>query len=111
VRQGEIRLADRGHARAADLAAVVAAEADFIVRVGANHLSLRDADGHKIDRAELCRRAEAGAVQDVAVRVQGKPRTSELASRLIVWALPPLAAMPGAGATPPPPPASSPPAA
>jgi hypothetical protein len=92
VRKGEIRLADRGYARAGELAAVVAAQADFIVRLGANHLSLRDADGPKIDRAPLCRRAEAGAIQDVAVRVQGKPRTRQLEARLIVWALPPLAA-------------------
>jgi hypothetical protein len=92
VSKGEIRLADRGYARAGELAAVAAAEADFIVRVGANHLSLRDADRHKVDRAALCRRAEAGGIQDIVVRVQGKPRTSELQARLIVWALPPLAA-------------------
>lgn len=89
VAPGEVRLADRGYARADEIAEVVAGRADVIVRVGANHLALRDQAGRKLDRAAWCRRAMADGLQDVAVGLRGKPG---LGLRLIVWTLPPGAA-------------------
>jgi Transposase DDE domain len=89
VRPGEIRLGDRGYACAGEIKAVLEAEADMIVRVGANHLALRDDDGQGLDRAALCRQAAANGVQDAPVRLHDHP---ELGLRLIVWALPPDAA-------------------
>jgi IS4 transposase len=86
VAAGEIRLADRGYARADEIAAVIEGQGDLIVRIGANHLALRDADGDAVDRAALCGRAQTDGVQDVPVRLRGRP---EIGLRLIVWALPP----------------------
>jgi hypothetical protein len=50
VRPGEIRVADRGHARADDLALVVAGRADIHVHVAANCPRLIDQTGHLVDR-------------------------------------------------------------
>jgi heme-degrading monooxygenase HmoA len=46
---GDIAIADRGYARPRDLRPVVAAGADFIVRIGWNSLRLRTADGSVFD--------------------------------------------------------------
>ncbi|HEX2187143.1 MAG TPA: transposase [Chloroflexota bacterium] len=66
---GEVRIADRGHAHAEELAAVVQAGADFIVRAAANYPSLVEANGSELDRLELCRRAAREGVVDHAVLV------------------------------------------
>jgi hypothetical protein len=50
VRPGETRVADRGHARADDLALVVAGRADIHVRAAANYPRLVDQTGHPVDR-------------------------------------------------------------
>jgi IS4 transposase len=88
VAPGEVRIGDRGYAGADELAAVVTAQADVIVRVGANHLALRDLDGTSLDRPAWCQRAALEGPQDVPVCL----RRPDLAWRLIIWALPPTAA-------------------
>ncbi|WP_261333130.1 transposase [Rhizobium leguminosarum] len=57
VKAGELRIADRAHAKAADLAEVVEAGADFLVRAPSNYPRLLDRDGQLLDRlAHLYRR-------------------------------------------------------
>jgi hypothetical protein len=48
---------DRGHARADDLAEVVAGGADFLGRAAANYLRLVDRTGRPLDRLAMCRQA------------------------------------------------------
>lgn len=92
VAPGEIRLGDRVYGRYRDLAAVEAAQADYVVRLSANALRLEDAQGAKFDRAATCRRAEAEGVQDVPVVVRGGRTDVALRARVIVLALPPAKA-------------------
>lgn len=47
--RGDLVLGDRGYAKAGDLAAAVAAGADFVVRIGWNALKLRTRDGAPFD--------------------------------------------------------------
>ena len=54
---GRNTVADRGHARADDLALVVAGRADVPVHVAANCPRLIDQTGHLVDRLALCQQA------------------------------------------------------
>lgn len=91
-RPGEVRIADRGHARADDLAEVVAGGADFLVRAAANYPRLLDRTGRPLDRLALCRRATRGRPADQPVMVtEGKGGTG-VAARLVVVPLEPEAA-------------------
>jgi hypothetical protein len=61
---GDLVLGDRGYAKAGDLAAVVNAGADFIVRIGWNALRLRTRDGVPFDLfAALGRLPERGMAE------------------------------------------------
>jgi Transposase DDE domain len=92
VRPGEVRIADRGHARADDLAEVVAGGADFLVRAAANYPRLVDQTGHSLDRLALCREATRERPADRPVMVtKGKSSTGVLA-RLVIIPLQPEAA-------------------
>jgi hypothetical protein len=91
-RPGEVRIADRGHARADDLAEVVAGGADFLVRAAANYPRLLDRTGRPLDRLASCRQATWGSPADQPVRVtKGKGGTG-VAARLVVVPLEPEAA-------------------
>jgi hypothetical protein len=92
VKAGEIRLGDRAYARHRDLAAVVAAGADYVVRLSAKALRLETAEGAPFNRAALCRQAEKDGVQAVAVRVRDSDGGAPPPARVIVLALPPDAA-------------------
>lgn len=69
VRPGEIRIADRGHARADDLAEVAAGGADFLVRAAADYPRLLDQTGCPLDRLALCRQATRERPADAPVLV------------------------------------------
>jgi hypothetical protein len=88
VAEGEIRLGDRAYGRYRDLSAVTAAGADYVVRLSARFLKLRAEKGEPVDRAALCRRAEAEGTQDVPLFVHGEKKDAPLAARLIVLPLP-----------------------
>jgi IS4 transposase len=73
-----------------DLAAVVGAGADYVVRLSAKALKLRTSDGKLLRRAAKCQQAESdGAVQDLAVAVAGGAGEAPLSARLIIVPLPP----------------------
>jgi hypothetical protein len=92
VRPGEVRLADRGHARAEDLAEVVTGRADFLVRAAANYPRLVDQAGHPLDRLALCRQATPESPTDQPVVVtKGKSGTG-VPARLVIIPLEPEAA-------------------
>ena len=88
VREGEIRLGDRAYGRYRDLSVTTAGKADFVVRLSAKSLKLRDEAGAPVDRAALCRLAEAEGPQDVGLLVHGTRTDTPLAARLIVLPLP-----------------------
>jgi hypothetical protein len=60
VRPSEVRLADRGHARADDLAGVGAGGAAFLVRAAAHDPGRLDPLGGPLDRRAWCRRRGKG---------------------------------------------------
>lgn len=89
IEKGEIRLGDKIYGRYRDLAAVAAADADFVVRLSANALKLKTANGKPLKRAALCKRAEREGAQDVVVQICDSQGRAPLEARLIVLALPP----------------------
>jgi len=88
VAEGEVRLGDRAYGRYRDLSAVARAKADYVVRLSAKALKLRDEKGEPVDRAALCRLAEAEGAQDVPLFVHGEKKDAPLAARLVVLPLP-----------------------
>jgi hypothetical protein len=92
AKAGELRIADRAHAKANDLAQVVAAGADFLVRAPSNSPRLLDGEGQLLDRLALCREAGEKGVLDQAVRVQDGKSKVEVAARVVILPLPPQAA-------------------
>jgi hypothetical protein len=92
VRPGEIRIADRGHARADDLAEVVAGGADFLVRAAANHPRLIDQTGCPPDRLALCRQATRERPTDQPLVVTKGRSSTGVPARLIIIPLEPEAA-------------------
>jgi hypothetical protein len=92
IEKGEIRLGDRLYGRYRDLAAVSAAGADYVVRLSANALKLKTANGKPLKRAALCTRAERDGIQDVVVQICDGQGGAPLEARLIVLALPPAQA-------------------
>jgi hypothetical protein len=92
VQPGEVRIADRGHARADDLAEVAAGGADFLVRAAANYPRLLDQTGCPLDRLALCRQATRERPADAPVLVaKGKSGTG-VPARLVIIPLEPEAA-------------------
>lgn len=88
VGAGEIRLGDRVYGRWRDLSAVVAAAADYVVRLSAKALALRTPEGASLDRAALCQRAVAEGLLDVAVMILDPGTGERMPARLLVLALP-----------------------
>lgn len=66
---GDIALADRGYAKALDLAAVCAAGGDFIVRIGWNALRLRDAAGERFNLFAALAGMRAGTRRELPVTI------------------------------------------
>jgi hypothetical protein len=89
---GEVRIADRGHARADDLVEVVRSGGGFLVRAAANYPRLVDSSDRPVDRLALCRQAtrERPADQPVVV-TKGKSGTG-VPARLVIIPLEPEAA-------------------
>jgi Transposase DDE domain len=92
VKAGELRIADRAHAKANGLAEVVEAGADFLVRAPSNYPRLLDCQGRLVDRLALCREAGKNGVLDRPVRVQDGKSKVEVAARVVILPLPPEAA-------------------
>lgn len=89
VKAGELRIADRAHAKAQDLAQVVEAGGEFLVRAPSNSPRLLDSQGHLLDRLSLCRKAGETGVLDRPVRIQNGKSKVEVAARLVILPLPP----------------------
>lgn len=92
----EVRIADRGYAKAKDLRAFLAqsdaGRQDFIVRIGWKALALSDAEGNPFNLIHHLETYPAGAArQEWAVQAQVGParQPSRLALRLIAVPLPP----------------------
>lgn len=89
---GELRIADRAHAKADDLARVVEAGADFLVRAPSNYPRLLDGQGQLLDRLALCREAGKKGVLDLSVSVQDGKSKVEMPARVVILPMPPEAA-------------------
>jgi len=92
AKAGELRIADRAHAKGDDLARVVEAGAEFLVRAPSNYPRLLDGQGQLLDRLALCREAGDKGVLDRSVRVQDGKSKVEVAARVVILPLPPEAA-------------------
>jgi len=83
--RGDLVLGDRGYAKAADLAAVVEAGADFIVRIGWNALRLRTRDGAPFDLfAALDGLREGGIATAVVSVALDRAGTQRLPAHLVM---------------------------
>jgi hypothetical protein len=91
VRPGEVRIGDRGHARAEALAEVIVGGGDLLVRAAANYPRLVDQAGQPIERLALCRQATHERPAEQPVMIKGKGGTS-VAARLVITPLEPEAA-------------------
>lgn len=89
---GELRIADRAHAKARDLALVVEAGAEFLVRAPSNAPRLVDEEGQLLDRLALCRQAGEQGVLDRSVTIQDGATKLEVAARVVILPMPPEAA-------------------
>lgn len=90
IEPGEIRLGDRVYGRYYDLAAVTAAGADYVVRLGASgNAKLTNNEGKPLRRAMLCQQAEREGIQEAAVLVHDSNGGEPLKARVIVLPLPP----------------------
>lgn len=94
VRAGEVRIADRFHARAEEFAAVTGAGADFLVRAAATYPRLLDAMGKRLDRARFLAEAAKAGLVDTPVTVASAKSEVRVAARLVIVPLPPPAAAP-----------------
>ncbi|MGB0085786.1 MAG: transposase [Rhodomicrobiaceae bacterium] len=92
IEKGEIRLGDRVYARYHPLSAVVAAGADYVVRLSTIALRLETAEGKRLNRAELCRKAESEGIQEARVKLCDTAGGEALDARVIAFALPPAKA-------------------
>lgn len=92
AKAGELRIADRAHAKADDLAQVVEDGAEFLVRAPSNYPRLLDGQGQLLDRLTLCRQAGEAGVLDRPVRIQDGKSKREAAGRVVILPLPPEAA-------------------
>jgi len=92
VAAGELRLADRVHAKADELAAVVAAGSHFLVRAPSREPRLLDPRGERLERLSLCRAAQIAGVLDQAVTIEGGKSGVQVAARMVILPLPPAAA-------------------
>jgi hypothetical protein len=83
--RGDLVLGDRGYAKANDLAAVVNAGADYVVRIGWNALKLRTRDGLPFDLfAALDRLAEQGTAEAEISVALDRAGTKRSPARLVM---------------------------
>ncbi len=92
VEAGEIRIADRGYAKAKDLAAVIMQGADFIVRVGWASFRLLTRNGEPFELFETLTNIPSGGVADIPVLIARPKKQPALPVRLIILAKPAEAA-------------------
>jgi Transposase DDE domain len=92
VRPGEVRIADRFHARAEELAAVRAEDAHFLVRAASTYPRLLGSNGKRLDRAALLAEADQAGSLDRPVTVASAKSKTRVAARLVIVPLPPTAA-------------------
>lgn len=90
----EIRIGDRGYAKANGLQHLAAHAGDFIVRTGWKTLRLRHVDGGAVDLEELFNQARVeGTIDQIVQVINGRKRSSPAQSvRLIIIPKPALAA-------------------
>ena len=81
---GEIRIADRGYAKAKDLRDLVEHGADFVVRAGWRSLKMLNPEGSAFDLFAALARVPRGKPADLAVRIEGGKGQAALPARLIV---------------------------
>ena len=82
IEAGQTVIQDRGYARVRDFAAVLAAKADFITRIGWNALRLLDAAGQRIDLLQLLPASSDPVEHQVHLKGISAPL------RLVIQALP-----------------------
>jgi hypothetical protein len=68
VRPGDIQVADRGHARRADLGTILAQRGTLVMRIGWQNLPLLDADDHPLDLLGWLRALAGPAERDARVQ-------------------------------------------
>ena len=82
---GDIAMGDRIYAKARDLHQVVAAGADFLVRIGWNALRLRHQDGSKFDLFKALAPIKPGKLAEACVWIQpGRAKRDLMPVRLIM---------------------------
>jgi Transposase DDE domain len=87
VIKGEIRIADRGYLKAYRLAAIIAAEADLIVRAGWKQARWCDADGKLLNMIALLKKSEAAGRIDQPIFI-AYAGSKLLAVRLVAFRKP-----------------------
>jgi hypothetical protein len=92
VNPGEIRIADRGYAKAKDLAAIVMQRADFIVRVGWTSLRLLTRSSQPFELFAKLADIPSDGLVDIPVLIAQPNKQPALPVRLIILAKPAEAA-------------------
>lgn len=88
--QGDVAVGDRGYAKAPGLRYVLAAGADFVVRVGWNSLRMTTPDGARINLADVYDSPSPGQVAELPVivtrfgRGQGRQSRGLFPARLVI---------------------------
>jgi hypothetical protein len=92
VTPGEIRIADRNYARAADLRHIVEGGGDFIVRTGWTSLALRTADGAEFDLFGTMKGVSEDNPGDIDLIIRDQKGGPDVPVRLIILRKPEEAA-------------------
>jgi hypothetical protein len=88
VDAGELRVADRAHARVGELAKIVECGGDFLVRLPSQNPRLLDVDGTVLDRLALCRQARHAGFLDRPVFAASARSKITVKARLVIIPLP-----------------------
>jgi len=88
VQPGEIHIADRGYAKAEDLAAIVKQGADFIVRIGWRSLRLLTQEDKPFELFKQLHNIPRDGVVDLQVKIVQPKKEGPLPVRLIILAKP-----------------------
>jgi hypothetical protein len=94
MKPGDLILADRGYSHRRGLAAVLAAGADFLVRINWQNLPLQDAQQRRVDLVELLEQIEGSQAVEYELSTVADPRRGipALPVRLVVMRKPAEAA-------------------